>query len=157
MKQVIIYTDGACSGNPGRGGYAAVLVYNDHKRELSAGYQLTTNNRMELMAAISALSALKEPCQVTLYSDSQYLVNAMQLGWAKRWKANGWKRNRKQKATNTDLLDKLLELCAFHHVEFVWIPRNSHELAKLCDKLAGNALNQPELLPDTGYEEIDLV
>ena len=100
MKAVEIYTDGACSGNPGAGGYGVVLLYGSARKELSEGYRLTTNNRMEVLAVIKGLEALKEPCQVTLYSDSKYVVDAIQKGWVKKWKANGWYRNKKEKASN---------------------------------------------------------
>ena len=103
MKAVEIYTDGACSGNPGAGGYGVVLLYGSARKELSEGYRLTTNNRMEVLAVIKGLEALKEPCQVTLYSDSKYVVDAIQKGWVKKWKANGWYRNKKEKASNVDL------------------------------------------------------
>ena len=100
---VTIYTDGACSGNPGPGGYGAILMYGAHKKELSGGNPNTTNNRMELMGVITALKALNRPCQVDLYTDSQYVVNAIEKGWAKKWQANGWMRNKKDKALNPDL------------------------------------------------------
>ena len=100
MKQIEIFTDGACSGNPGPGGYGAILRYGKHEREISQGFAETTNNRMELTAAIEALKLLKEPCEVTLFTDSQYLVNGINKGWAKKWKANGWMRNKKEKALN---------------------------------------------------------
>ena len=100
MKSVEIFTDGACSGNPGSGGYGAILKYNGHVKEISEGFKCTTNNRMELLAAITALEMLKEPCSVTLYSDSKYLVDSVNLGWIEKWKANGWKRNSKEKAKN---------------------------------------------------------
>ena len=121
MKSVSIYTDGACLGNPGPGGYGIILVYAQNRKELSGGYRLTTNNRMELMAAIQGLAALKEPCQVQLYSDSKYLVEAMEKGWARRWQANNWYRNKKEKAANQDLWQELLNLCQKHTVSFVWI------------------------------------
>ena len=106
--QVTIYTDGACLGNPGPGGYGAVLLYDSQRKELSGGFKLTTNNRMEITAALEALNALGEPCRVTLYSDSQYLVNAMSKGWAQRWQANGWKRNKREDAVNPDLWERML-------------------------------------------------
>ena len=96
MKSVTIYTDGACSGNPGVGGYGTVLLYGSARKELSQGYQLTTNNRMEVLAVIKGLEALKEPCEVTLYSDSKYVVDAIKKGWLKKWKENNWKRNKKE-------------------------------------------------------------
>ena len=115
---VTIYTDGACSGNPGPGGYGAILMYGQHKKELSGGDPNTTNNRMELMGVITALKALNRPCQVDLYTDSQYVVNAIEKGWAKKWQANGWMRNKKDKALNPDLWQSLLNLLEIHQVTF---------------------------------------
>lgn len=109
-KQVEIFTDGACSGNPGPGGYGVILRYKGVSKELSGGEERTTNNRMELTAVITGLSALKEPCTVTLYSDSKYIIDAIQKGWAKKWRANGWMRNAKDPALNPDLWEKLLDL-----------------------------------------------
>lgn len=137
MKHVIIYTDGACSGNPGPGGWGAILKYGSASRELSGGEAATTNNRMELTGVITALNALKEPCQVTLYTDSQYVVNAMTEGWAKKWRANGWMRNKKDPALNPDLWQQLLELCDRHQVEFVWVKGHAeNEFNNRCDQLA---------------------
>lgn len=154
LKHVTIYTDGACSGNPGPGGYGVVLIYGKHRKELSGGFRLTTNNRMEIMAAIVGLSALKEKCRVTLYTDSQYLVDAIMKGWAKRWKANNWYRNKKEKARNIDLWDKLLPLCEQHEVEFVWIRgHNGNPNNERCDNLSVQASAQDDLPPDVGYEE----
>ena len=113
--------DAACSGNPGPGGWGAVLRYNGHEKEISGGEANTTNNRMELSAVINALALLKEPCKVTLYSDSQYVCNALKLGWAKKWKANNWMRNKKEKALNPELWDRLLTLYDTHEVEIVWV------------------------------------
>ena len=152
-KKVVIYTDGACTGNPGAGGYGAVLIYNGHRKEISGGYRLTTNNRMEMMAAIAALQSLKEECTVKLHSDSKYLVDAVTKGWAKKWQANGWKRNKKDKAKNPDLWQKMLDLCQQHQVEFVWvkghagIPENER-----CDVLAVAAAKERNLPPDDGYQ-----
>ncbi|SHF34264.1 ribonuclease HI [Desulforamulus putei] len=149
LKHVTIYTDGACSGNPGPGGYGVVMLYKDHRKELSGGFRDTTNNRMELLAAIVALENLKERCSVTLYTDSQYLYNAMEKGWAKKWRANGWMRNPKEPALNADLWERLLKLCEYHHVKFVWVrghagnPENER-----CDRLAVEAAKQPDLPPD---------
>ncbi|MBQ8416105.1 MAG: ribonuclease HI [Clostridia bacterium] len=137
MKKVEIYTDGACRGNPGRGGWGAVLVYGEHERELSGGEAMTTNNRMELMAAIEALSALKEPCEVTLTSDSKYMVDAVTLGWAKNWKANGWRKSDRSHALNTDLWETLLSLLEHHRVTFVWVKgHDGHPYNERCDRLA---------------------
>lgn len=137
MKQVEIFTDGACSGNPGPGGWGAILRYNEHEKEISGGEAVTTNNRMEISAVIGALSLLKEPCNVTLYSDSQYVCNALNLGWAKKWKANGWMRNKKEKALNPELWDKLLSLCDIHNVDVVWVKGHAgHPENERCDRLA---------------------
>ena len=137
MKHVSIYTDGACRGNPGRGGWGAVLVYNGVEKELSGGERETTNNRMELTAAIEALSALKEPCRVTLTSDSKYLIDAIVQGWAVSWRARGWKKADKSPALNPDLWEKLLVLLERHDVEFVWVKgHDGHPYNERCDKLA---------------------
>ena len=137
MKQVEIFTDGACSGNPGPGGWGAILRYNEHEKEISGVEAVTTNNRMEISAVIGALSLLKEPCNVTLYSDSQYVCNALKLGWAKKWKANGWMRNKKEKALNPELWDKLLSLCDIHNVDVVWVKGHAgHPENERCDRLA---------------------
>lgn len=137
MKHVDMYTDGACSGNPGPGGYGVVLRYNGQERELSGGETPTTNNRMELMAAIAGLEKLREPCQVSLYSDSKYLVDAINLGWVEKWKQNGWMRNRKEKALNVDLWERLLRQLAIHQVTFLWVKGHAgHPENERCDRLA---------------------
>ena len=137
MKNVTIYTDGACSGNPGPGGWGAILQYGKHKKELSGGEANTTNNRMELTGVITALQALTEPCEVALYTDSQYIVNAMNQGWARKWKANGWMRNKKDPALNPDLWEKLLDLCDRHRVTFNWVKGHAeNEYNNRCDQLA---------------------
>jgi len=152
LSHVTIYTDGACLGNPGPGGFGAVLLHESSRREVSGGFRRTTNNRMEMMAAIAALEALKEPWQVTLYSDSQYLVNAMSLGWAQRWRANGWKRNKRELAINPDLWARLLDLCQSHTVEFLWVRGHSGTREnERCDRLAVASANQPDLPVDEGY------
>ena len=151
-KNVTIYTDGACIGNPGPGGYCAVLLYHGHRRELSGGYRRTTNNRMEMMAAIVGLEALKEKCKVTLYSDSEYLVKAVTKGWARRWRANGWKRSKRAKVLNPDLWKKLLRLCEHHEVQFSWVKGHAGTLENVrCDELAMEAARQPNLPDDEGY------
>ena len=137
LRQVDIFTDGACSGNPGPGGWGAVLRYGDAEKALSGGEKDTTNNRMELAAAIMALSALKEPCAVTLTSDSKYLCDGMGKGWAKGWKTRGWKKSDGDPALNPDLWDKLLTLCQTHAVNFVWVRgHNGHPENERCDELA---------------------
>jgi ribonuclease HI len=137
MKHVDIYTDGACRGNPGNGGWGAVLVYGGVEKELSGGQELTTNNRMELTAAIEALSALKEPCHVTLTSDSKYLIDGITKGWARSWKAKGWKKADKSPALNPDLWEKLLALLEIHKVTFIWVKGHvGHPYNERCDKLA---------------------
>lgn len=154
LKRVTIYTDGACIGNPGPGGYGIVLLYGKHRKEFSGGYRLTTNNRMELTAAIRGLAALKEPCQVVLFSDSEYLVNAVEKGWARRWQANGWRRQNKKKAENIDLWEELLELCERHQVHFEWVKGHAgHSENEHCDQLAVSAAQSLELAEDTGYED----
>ena len=136
MKEVQLYTDGACRGNPGRGGWGAVLVYGRYEKEMSGGEAVTTNNRMELIAAIEGLGALKEPCKVTLYSDSKYLVEAFLQGWVESWRANGWSRG-KEELKNPDLWARLYELTKYHSVEFVWVKgHNGHSYNERCDRLA---------------------
>ncbi len=149
MKHVDIYTDGACSGNPGPGGYGTILKHAGKEKELSAGYKNTTNNRMELRAVIAGLEALKEPCTGMIYSDSQYIVNAINQGWARRWKANGWKRNKKDKAQNPDLWDRLLTLLDQHDFRFTWVRGHAgHPENERCDRLAVEASQLPFLLDD---------
>jgi ribonuclease HI len=151
-KKVVIYTDGACLGNPGPGGYGVVLLYNNTRKELSGGFRLTTNNRMEIFAAIAGLRALKTNCDVTIYSDSQYVVDAIMRGWASRWKANGWKRNKKEMAVNADLWEQLLSLCAQHQVKFVWVRGHAgNKENERCDELAVSAAREKGLPPDSGY------
>lgn len=137
MKTVDIYSDGACSGNPGPGGWGAILRYKKYERQMSGGEKQTTNNRMELLAIISALNALNEPCKVFIHSDSKYVIDAVVQGWAKKWRANGWMRNKKDKALNVDLWEQLLELLDKHEVEFEWIKGHSgHPENEKCDQLA---------------------
>lgn len=149
---ITIHTDGACLGNPGPGGYGIVLRYGDHRRELSGGYRRTTNNRMELIAAIKALQALARPSQVILHSDSRYVVDAIEKGWAKKWQANGWRRNKREPALNPDLWQTLLELCARHQVQFRWVRGHAGNAEnERCDHLAVQAAKQPNLPEDVGY------
>jgi len=137
MKEVIIYTDGACSGNPGPGGWGAILRYGEKTKELSGGENNTTNNRMELTGVISALQALNQPCRVQLYTDSQYVVNAMEKGWAVSWRAKGWRRSNKEPALNPDLWQILLDLCEKHEVTFHWVKGHAeNKYNNRCDELA---------------------
>lgn len=155
LPEVTIYTDGGSLGNPGPGGYGVVLLYGNHRRELSEGFRLTTNNRMEIMAAIAALSALKGRCRVKLHSDSQYLVNAIRQGWAKRWRLQGWKRNRNDRALNPDLWEQLLDLCDKHEVEFLWVPGHSGVPEnERCDELVQEAAAGESLKVDEVYEQL---
>lgn len=148
MTEVDIYTDGACSGNPGPGGYGVVLIYGKHRKELSGGFKKTTNNRMELIAAILGLETLKRPCEVKLYSDSSYLVDAVEKGWALRWKATGWKGKK-----NRDLWEKVLTLLNTHKVQFIWVKGHaSNKENNRCDELAVAASKGENLPADEGYE-----
>ncbi len=137
MKQIKLYTDGACKGNPGPGGWGCILVYGEVEKELSGGERQTTNNRMELTAAIAGLSALKQPCEVELWSDSKYLVDAVTKGWARSWRAKGWKKGDGKPALNPDLWETLLALLERHSVRFVWVRgHNGHAYNERCDRLA---------------------
>ncbi len=154
IKHVKVYTDGGCVRNPGPGGYGAVLLYDSHRRELSGGFRKTTNNRMEIFAAVAALEALKEPCRVTIFSDSQYLVFAIQKGWARRWRANGWWRNKEERAINPDLWERLLQLCDVHRVTFVWLRGHAGQKDnERCDQLAKAAAQGTNLSVDVVYEK----
>lgn len=153
LKHVAIYTDGAASGNPGLGGYGVILEFQGKRKELSGGYRRTTNNRMELLAAVVGLEALKERCEVTLYTDSAYLVNALNEGWAQRWRAHGWMRNKNEPALNPDLWERLLRLCEQHEVHFVWVKGHAgHPENERCDQLAQEAARGINLPVDTAYE-----
>ena len=153
MKFVEIFTDGACSGNPGKGGYGAILKYNGNVKEISQGYLITTNNRMELLAAITALEMLKEPCKVDLYSDSKYLVDSVTLGWIEKWQANGWKRKGSEMAKNIDLLKRLLTQLSRHEVKFIWVKgHDGHTENERCDYLATSAIKKDNLIEDIGYD-----
>ncbi|MBO5682405.1 MAG: ribonuclease HI [Clostridia bacterium] len=137
MKKVEIYTDGACRGNPGVGGWGAVLKYGAFEREISGGEASTTNNRMELTAVIEALSLLKEPCHVTLTSDSKYVIDAIEKGWLDSWRKKGWKKADGKAVLNVDLWEKIVELLSVHKVEFVWVHGHTgHKYNERCDELA---------------------
>jgi ribonuclease HI len=153
LKEVVIYTDGACRGNPGPGGYGIVLLSGKHRKELSGGFRLTTNNRMELMAVIEGLKALKKKCNVILYSDSQYVVGALSKGWANQWRSKGWRRSNKEIALNSDLWELLLDLADQQEVKFVWVQSHAgNPENERCDELAVAASKGKDLPPDIGYE-----
>jgi ribonuclease HI len=152
-KQISIYTDGSCLGNPGPGGYGIIIVSDGWTEEISGGFRRTTNNRMELLAAIIALESVKTDSAVTVYTDSQYLVNSINKGWAKKWNDNHWVKSDKKTALNPDLWDRLLKLCQKHRVEFVWIRgHHNHPKNDRCDKLATDAARKPDLPADEIYE-----
>lgn len=143
IREVTIYTDGACSGNPGPGGWGAVLMYGQHIKEMSGAEPHTTNNRMELQAAIEAISILKEPCKVTLYSDSAYLVNCFKQGWYKGWLKNGWKNSKGQPVENQELWKELLRLMGIHQVEYVKVKGHAdNKWNNRCDELATGAIKK---------------
>lgn len=153
LKHVLIFTDGGCLGNPGPGGYGVVLQYGEKRREISGGFRQTTNNRMEIMAAIVGLEALRYRCAVTIYTDSQYVAESIMKGWAARWRANNWKRNAKDRALNPDLWERLLDLCAQHDVRFEWLRGHAgHKENEYCDHLAVSAAQVQDLPADEGYD-----
>ena len=153
MKTIEIFTDGACSGNPGPGGYGTILKYGEHVKEISAGFKLTTNNRMEMRALIAALESLNQKCNLKIFSDSKYIVDAINNGWAKRWRSNGWKRNKKEKALNPDLWDKLLNLLDNHNYSIEWVKGHAgHPENERCDELAVKACQQEKLATDEGFD-----
>ncbi len=153
MTPVTIYTDGACSGNPGPGGYGVLMQSGTHKKELAQGYRRTTNNRMELMAVIAGLSILTRPCTVTLYSDSRYVVDSIEKGWAKSWKSRGWVKADKQPASNADLWARALDLLAKHKVKLVWVKGHASNAGNnRCDEIAVAATRSGNLLIDAGFE-----
>ncbi len=152
--RVVLYADGGCGKNPGPGGYGVVLLRGGDRRELSGGYALTTNNRMELMGCITGLESLDRPCPVLVYSDSQYVVNGITKGWARRWRSNNWMRNRDEAAENSDLWERLLELCEKHDVQFQWVRgHNGNPENERCDELAVEMTQRANLPPDTGYRK----
>ena len=154
LKTVTIYTDGACSGNPGRGGYGVVLIHGAQRRELAGGFRRTTNNRMEIVAALAGLQSLKERCAVTLYTDSRYVVDSITKGWAKTWRAKGWKMPGGGVRPNADLWTQLLAQCAQHDVRFVWVRGHaSNAENNRCDALAVAGARGNDLPEDTGYGE----
>jgi len=151
LKEIYLYTDGASSGNPGPGGYAALLKYGNKEKKLSGGFKCTTNNRMELMAVIVGLEALKQKCRVKVFSDSSYVVNAVNKGWLLKWEKNNWKRKSKF-VPNSDLWSRFSSLLIRHEVEFHWIRgHNGHPENEICDKMAVAASKVFPLPDDTGY------
>jgi ribonuclease HI len=154
-QHVEIYTDGGCEPNPGPGGYGAVLIHpkTTKRKETSGGFRKTTNNRMEIFAAIAGLDMLKQPCKVTVFSDSQYVVKAMMEGWVAAWKRKGWWRTKTERPENVDLWQRLDALCQTHQVEFRWVKGHAgNPENERCDQLAMAALRQPNLPVDDGYE-----
>ena len=154
MKDVKIYTDGGCIGNPGPGGYGVVLLFGEHRKELSDSFKETTNNRMELLACIKGLEALKEKCRVELYSDSKYVVDGINKGWAQRWQKNNWIRNKKtgDRAVNPDLWQQLLELVKQHDVTMNWVKGHAgNKENEICDELANTAARSHSEKIDSGY------
>ena len=159
MQDIIqIYTDGACKGNPGPGGYGVVLLAGDARKELAGGFRKTTNNRMELLACIEGLRSLRRPGNVVLTSDSKYVVNAMVKGWARMWRSRGWKLSPSKPAKNPDLWAQLLDLCEEHKVEFRWVKgHNHHPENERCDELAVAASEGRNLPADAAFENPDLL
>ncbi len=148
------YSDGSAIGNPGPGGYGTLLIWNGQEKEFSAGYRNTTNNRMELLGAIVALESLKRPCRVVLSTDSQYVVNGIEKGWARKWRSNGWRRNKKEAALNPDLWGRLLDAVDRHDVKFEWVRGHAgHPENERCDDLANTAARTNAVLVDEEFEK----
>jgi len=157
MKEVLLYTDGACSGNPGPGGWAAILIWGDHRKEASGGFRRTTNNRMELTAVIEGLKLLNRPCRVRVFSDSRLVVDAFQKNWIKHWQENNWRKTDRSLVKNPELWMKLLSLCQSHTVNFDWIKaHNGHPENEKCDQMAVAAAKGNNLLVDEVYERESL-
>jgi len=155
LKKVEIYTDGACTGNPGKGGFGAVLIYNGNEKRISKGFRKTTNNRMELMAAIEALKLLKEDCAVDLYSDSKYLTDAINQKWLSSWQKNGWKKADKKPVLNRDLWEQLIALLEKHSVTFIWVKgHDGNEYNEICDSMAVEAYTESADNIDKNYENL---
>ena len=156
MQEVSLYPDGACSGNPGPGGYGTVMIFGAHRRELSAGFFRTTNNRMEVMAVIAGLGELKRPCKVNVCSDSKYLVDSMNGNWPLKWKARAWKKVGGGRVENVDLWEQMIVLADRHQLSFQWVKGHAgHEENEACDQLAVAASLQKNLPSDIGYEEAE--
>jgi len=154
MKHILIYTDGACRGNPGRGGFGTILNYNGHIKEISAGYSKTTNNRMEILAALVGLEALSEPCKVTVYSDSKYLIDAMSKGWLYGWKKKNWTRGPGKPLKNVDLWKRMDEVIRKHDITWKWVKGHAgHPENERCDELATTAADKHGNPPDPGFNK----
>jgi len=155
LKEVTLYSDGACSVNPGPGGYGSILEFNGTRKEFSDGFRNTTNNRMELMGVIEPLRLLKEPCKVTIYTDSKYIVNSIEKGWLDGWSKKDWKRSDKEPVRNIDLWKLMLEMLEVHQLDFNWIKgHNEHPENERCDELAVDARLQSGLQKDAEYEKV---
>jgi ribonuclease HI len=152
--RIVVYTDGGCRGNPGPGGYGVIIIAGETRIELAEGYRLTTNNRMEMMACLAALKTLPPHADMTLHSDSRYVVNGINKGWARKWRANNWMRTKREAAENSDLWAQLLDLCDAHRVQFVWIHGHTGQMEnERCDRLAAEASEGPDLKEDRAYVE----
>ncbi|MEW6333135.1 MAG: ribonuclease HI [Thermodesulfobacteriota bacterium] len=153
-EKIVVYTDGGCRGNPGPGGYGVIMITSGSRVELAGGFRMTTNNRMELMASLAALRTLHPPADVILYTDSRYVVNGINKGWARKWRANNWMRTGSEAAQNSDLWAELLDLCDAHRVQFAWVPGHAGQAEnERCDRLATAAAAGPGLKEDTAYVE----
>lgn len=158
MKQVKIYTDGSSRGNPGPGGFGTVLIHGRSQKELSGGFERTTNNRMEILAAIAGLEALREPCEITIYSDSQYLIQAMSKGWIQGWRKNGWKRKQNALLKNADLWQRIWKAAEPHEVVWKWVRGHAgNKFNEICDQLAVAAATSKKLQVDEGFEPQQLL
>ncbi len=154
MKEIQIYSDGSCLNNPGRGGYGVILTYGGHVKEISQGYTLSTNNRMEMLGVIMGLRMLKEKCNVAIYTDSQYVINAIDKGWIYNWQKNGWKTANKKDVKNKDLWVEFYSEFKKHDIKFHWVKgHNGHPQNERCDELAKQAASGEDLIEDTGYDE----
>ncbi|MFT5470800.1 MAG: ribonuclease HI [Verrucomicrobiales bacterium] len=152
MKEVTIYTDGSSRGNPGPGGFGTVLIHGEYRKKLAGGFKRTTNNRMEIFAAIAGIEALQEPCTVTVYSDSQYLVNAMSKGWIQGWRKRGWKRPKDEALKNADLWQRMWDAVSGHKVTWKWVRGHAgNEFNEICDQLAVSAATGKKLAVDEGF------
>ena len=152
MKKLDIYTDGACSNNPGPGGYGAVILFNEHRKEISGGYELTTNNRMEMIAVIKALESLNEKCEVELYSDSKYVIESIEKGWVFNWEKKNWTRSKKEPVMNVDLWKEIIILIKIHSVKFIWVKGHNNNIEnERCDFLAREFIKNGKLIKDEKY------